>query len=115
MLMDTIFLHNIVFLGRHGVGAPERSKPQRFELDIEVKQKPRTWKDNIKQTYNYMDAHGIARKYIEETSCRLIETLGENIAQDILKNPIVESVTVTIRKLDILQTGVGGVIITRSR
>ncbi|MBX9906558.1 dihydroneopterin aldolase [Patescibacteria group bacterium] len=113
--MDTIFLNNLLFIGNHGVGAPERSKPQRFECDIELRQKPREWGDSIKKTYNYMDAHEIARKEFEEQSFKLIESIGENIALGILKNPKIESVSVTIRKLDILKHGVCGVTITRGR
>ncbi len=113
--MDTIFLKDLLFIGNHGVGAPERSKPQRLEVDIALTQKPRAWKDDIENTYNYMDAHEIARRHVEEESFKLIESIGESIALEILEDIKIESVSVTIRKLDILQKGVCGVTITRSR
>lgn len=113
MHTDTIFLQNLLFIGNHGVGAPERSKPQRLEIDVTLEVVGRDRKDNIKRTYNYMDAHEIVRRHCEEYSYKLIETLAEAVAQDILEDTQVVSASVTVRKLDILKRGVCGVTITR--
>jgi 7,8-dihydroneopterin aldolase/epimerase/oxygenase len=113
--MDKIFIKDLVFMGRHGVGARERSQPQRFGVDITIEQEPADWKDNIRNTYNYVKARDIARRYIEEESYKLIETLAENIGKEILAHRLVKSVSVTIRKLDIFADGEGGVTITRNR
>lgn len=113
--MDTIFLRDILLNGRHGVGASERSRPQRFQLDIELSQQPVAWKDAISRTYNYMDAYEIARVHCEDRSYKLIETLAEHIALDILKDNKIKEARVSVRKLDILPHGACGVTITRFR
>ncbi len=112
--MDTIFIRGLVFSGKHGVFDEEHARPQRFGIDIEVKQKPADWGEKIKNTYNYMDAREIARVCIEEKSFKLIETLAETICQEILMHPLAESVSVTIRKLDVLPVGEVGVTLVRS-
>ncbi len=113
--MDTIFLEGLVFSGRHGVGAPERAKHQRFGLDIKIEQKPTEWQEDIQRTYNYMDAREIAQKIVENRSFKLLETLAETISREVMNNPTVQSVSVTIRKLDLMPPAVAGVAITRSR
>lgn len=113
--MDTIFLEGLVFSGRHGVGAPERAKHQRFSLDIRVEQMPGDWQEDIARTYNYMDAKEIAREAVEQHSYKLLETLALSVIGEILKNPIVVSVSVTIRKLDLMPPAVAGVTIARKR
>lgn len=113
--MDTIFIEGLVLSGRHGVGAPERAKHQRFSLDIHVKQHPAQWKEDILNTYNYMEAQEIARRYVEEQSFKLLETLSHSIINEIFKNPLAQSVTITIRKLDVIPPATVGVTLTRIR
>lgn len=113
--MDTIFIEGLVFSGRHGVGAPERAKHQRFGLDITMKQKPLDWQEDITRTNDYLDAKEIARSLVEERSFKLLETLAEAICREVLKKPIIELVTVTIRKLDLMPPATCGVTIERSR
>ena len=105
----------MVFSGRHGVGAPERAKHQRFGVDISIEQKPVDWQDNIDNTYNYMDARETVRKCIEEQSFKLLETLSKTIIDLILRDERVQKVTITIRKLDLIPPAVCGVTITRNR
>lgn len=113
--MDTVFLEELVFSGRHGVMEYERTKAQRFGLSIRVEQDPTDWKDTIHNTYDYMDAYTIAQKIVEGESFKLIETLAERIAAEIMKNAKVQSVSITIRKLDLMPPAIAGISITRSR
>lgn len=113
--MDTIFIRGLIFSGKHGLEDDERANHQRFGIDIETTQEPRAYEDSIKNTYNYMAAYEIARTAVEEESGKLIETVAERIASQVLEHVIIQSVTVTIRKLDIFVHGEGGVTITRSK
>jgi dihydroneopterin aldolase len=113
--MDTIFITGSVLSGRHGVYDEEREKDQRFQIDIEIKQGERDWQENIANTYNYMDAHAIAREFVENKSFNLIETLGESILNEILKNPLAKSASITIKKLDVIPPAEVGVTLTRSK
>lgn len=101
-------------MGRHGVEAAERREAQRFGVAIEVRQEKANWEEKIRNTYNYMEAHEIARKAIEGESRKLLETLTEGMAQEILKHPLAKSVKVTIRKLDLFAQGESGVTIERT-
>lgn len=114
-MMDTVFIRGLIFSGKHGLEEDERANHQRFSIDIETTQEPRNYEDSIKNTYNYMQAFEIARKAVEEESGKLIETVAERIASQVLEHHVVRSVTVTIRKLDIFVHGVGGVTITRTK
>jgi len=113
--MDQIFIKDLVFMGRHGVGARERKEAQRFGVDLMIEQEPMDWKDDIRNTYNYVKAREISRQYIEEKTFKLIETIAEGIAQEILIHRLATKVSVTVRKLDIFPDGIGGVTITRSK
>ncbi len=113
--MDIIFIKDLVFMGRHGVGDLERSQPQRFGIDIVIEQEPRDWEDSIKNTYNYVEARDIAKKHIEGTSNKLIETIAEAIAKEVLAHEFVKKVSATVKKLDIFTDGYGGVTITRMK
>lgn len=113
--MDTIFIKGLVFMGRHGVYDEEHEKDQRFGVDIEVSQAPRDWEEKIRNTFDYMDAKEIARRFVEEESFKLIETLGEAIAKEILKSPHAQEVRVTVKKLDVVSPAEAGVIIVRKK
>jgi dihydroneopterin aldolase len=113
--MDTIFIKGLEFMGRHGVYDEEHTKDQRFGIDIEINQEPHDWQEKIKNTYDYMDARDIARHFVEEKSFKLIETLGEAIATEILKNPHAKEVKVTVKKLDVVLPAEAGVFIHRKR
>jgi dihydroneopterin aldolase len=76
----------MVFQGRHGVGEQERAQPQPFEVDVELfldLRKAGT-SDDLERTVDYGQVFEIARSVIEGPSRRLLETLGESIADRVL-------------------------------
>jgi dihydroneopterin aldolase len=97
------------------VYAEEHIQTQRFSLDIEIKQEIRDWGENLENTYDYMIAREIARCAVEEKSFKLIETLGEEIAKEILKHPLVGEVLITIKKLDVIAPAEVGVVLRRAK
>lgn len=111
--MDTIFVRGLIFYGKHGVYKEEHIQVQRFAVDIEIKQEIKNWEERLENTYDYMEAREIARKCVEEMSFKLIETLGETMATEILKHPLVRAVSVTIKKLDVIPPAEVGVTIVR--
>ena len=113
--MDTIFIKGLLFWGKHGVYKEEHVQVQRFGVDIEIKQEVWDWDERLDRTYDYMEAREIARRCIEENSYKLIETLGEAIATEILLHPLAQSASVTIKKLDVIPPAEVGVVIVRSK
>ena len=98
--MDIIKLTNIVFYAHHGYYDAERELGQRFELDIEVEcnLKPAATSDELKKTVDYRDIYYIAKDAFENYKFKLLETVAERMATNILKKHPVESVLIRVRK-----------------
>lgn len=115
--MDTIFLHNLSILGKHGVGQEERNVEQEFLVDIEVDfdLAPAGASDNLSDTANYSDFASAAREVIENNSFYLIEKIAHLIAEKILLDARISRVRVSVRKPAVLPSGIPGISIERSR
>jgi dihydroneopterin aldolase len=99
--MDRIVLTGIRAMGAHGVLPEEQSRPQPFEVDIELMvdlaMAGRT--DALGDTVDYGTlATGVAR-LVEEGHYRLLEALAARIAEACRADPRVVGVIVTVRKL----------------
>jgi len=120
-MSDRIFLHQMQFEGRHGVGDEERSEPQVIELDVEmvVHLGAAGRSDDLEQTVNYSAAFERCRAIVEERSFHLLEGIAEAVASDLLAGfTRIESVVVRVRKPGVPIVGVleyAGVEIERSR
>ncbi len=114
--MDTIFISNLIFSGAHGVKASEKRHHQNFGIDIALSLDTQlaAHSDDIDDTVDYAPLRTKIQKIVHELSFNLIEKLADTIAREILRNPKVFSVTVTIKKLDLWGNGTPGVSITRT-
>lgn len=99
-MTDHIRLTNMLFEGRHGVYDWEQQEAQPFEVDIDLvlDLRPAGSTDDLARTVDYGEAHAIVARIVETTSVRLIETLAEGIAQELLAAFPVDEVGVTVRK-----------------
>jgi dihydroneopterin aldolase len=100
---DRIVLANMRFDGRHGVEDDERARPQPFEVDLEIGLDLRAagLSDELGRTVDYGDLFEICRSVVEGPSRRLIESLAEAIARQVLDRTVdrgVEEVVVRVRK-----------------
>ena len=98
--MDIIKLTNIVFYAHHGYYEAERELGQRFELDIEVTcdLRPAAEDDELKSTVDYRKIYSIAKDAFENYKFKLLETVAERIAKQILETQDVSSVLIRVRK-----------------
>jgi 7,8-dihydroneopterin aldolase/epimerase/oxygenase len=98
---DRIVLHDMRFLGRHGVGEAERLEPQPFAVDVEIvgDLEAAGWSDDLARTVDYGAVFGTCRDVVEGRSFRLIEALAEAIAEEVLATYAVVEVVVRVRKL----------------
>jgi 7,8-dihydroneopterin aldolase/epimerase/oxygenase len=99
-MTDRIILHDMVFLGRHGVLEQEQREAQPFHVDVELNLdlQPAGMDDDLTRTVDYGVVFETCRSIVESTSFRLIEALAEAIALELLADfPILE-VTVRVRK-----------------
>jgi dihydroneopterin aldolase len=117
---DRIVLHDMRFLGRHGVAEAERVAAQPFAVDVEIlgDLQDAGRSDDLARTVDYGAVYTTCRDVVEGPSCRLIEALAEAIAATILDTFETNEVVVRVRKLQppIAGTlGWAGVEVVRTR
>jgi dihydroneopterin aldolase len=117
---DRIEVRALRLVGVHGLLPAERLRPQPFEidLDLDVDTAPAAASDDLADTADYGAAVAAAAAVVAGPPRDLLETLAGAIADAVLVDPRVTSVTVAVRKLeppldyDVASTGVR---ITRPR
>lgn len=84
--MDYIHVNDMEFWGYHGVFAEETKLGQRFRvtlsLAVDLQEAGQT--DNLEKTVNYAEAFFVCQKIVEGEPVKLVETVAERIAQEIL-------------------------------
>ena len=98
---DRIVLHDMLFLGHHGVEEVERREAQPFAVDVEILRDlgPAGRSDDLALTVDYGAVFATCRDVVEGRSFRLIEALAEAVADEILASYPVGEVVVRVRKL----------------
>ena len=106
-MTDRIVLSRMRFDGRHGVSDEERSTPQPFEVDVELylDLQPAGTDDDLARTVDYGQVFELCRDLVEATNFRLLETIAEGIAHEILVAHPVAEVVVRVRKLRVPVSG----------
>ena len=106
-MTDRIVLSRMRFDGRHGVSDGERSTPQPFEVDVELylDLQPAGTDDDLARTVDYGQVFELCREFVEATNFRLLETIAEGIAHEILVAHPVAEVVVRVRKLRVPVSG----------
>ncbi|KAA3613087.1 MAG: dihydroneopterin aldolase [Calditrichaeota bacterium] len=105
--MDKIRLKNIVFYAHHGYYKAERELGQKFEIDIEVACSLResAISDDLDKTIDYSNIYDIAKKSFEQYKFKLLETVAEKMAGEILKLSGIKSVLIKVRKPHVPMNG----------
>ncbi len=97
---DRILLEGIQVPAALGVSAAERRMRRPVLLDIEVERDLRAAgrSDRIGQTIHYGRIYDVVADVAANVEHKLVEALGERIAQAVLSKFDVDAVTVTVRK-----------------
>lgn len=98
--MDKIILEGMEFYGYHGVLAEEQALGQRFVIDVELclDLGPAGRADDPDMTVNYARVFEQVQKIVEGRPCRLIESVAEAVAAEILERFPVSEVAVRVKK-----------------
>lgn len=99
--MYIIELEKIEIFAYHGVNPEENKNGQIFYIDafLEIDKEPLFLEDNINNTVSYSDINKIIIKTCIEKTYKLIETLAENIAENLLDLfPEIQSVKIRVSK-----------------
>jgi 7,8-dihydroneopterin aldolase/epimerase/oxygenase len=120
-MSDRIYLHGMVFEGRHGVTEEERESPQQIEVDIELELdlRPAGTSDDLGLTVDYAQVFEVCREVVEDQSFNLLEGIGEALAAQTLgRFPSIEKIRANVKKPGAPLAGMvehAGVRIERSR
>ena len=115
-MTNHIFLHGINLKTKIGVSNAERLSPQvlRIDIDIELKKTTKFLNDNINDTIDYSKIESLIKEIGDLHQFKLLESLGEEIANKILNEFDVRKILLKISKKDILpDTDFVGVILER--
>lgn len=99
--MDKLILRELHFVARHGVLPIESEESQNFSatLELEFPLQAAGESDRLELTIDYCAVQEVVRSIIEGSHRRLIETLAESVAAELLRAfPLLHAVTVEITK-----------------
>lgn len=100
MAQDVIKITGIKTFGYHGVFENEKKSGQDFFIDIEYRYETSQAiaKDEIEKAIDYGAVISKVKSIVEAESKNLIETVADEIAQDLLRDFKIEWVKVTLHK-----------------
>jgi FolB domain-containing protein len=105
MNIQKISLRDIVFSGLHGATQPEQVIAQRFQIDahLSFNAAPSITSEDLKDTVDYFEVTALIRKHIENKFRKhiLLETLIDEISDDIGKTFQCFHVDLSIKKIDV--------------
>lgn len=101
MSLDLIQLRGLRVMGICGALPEERERPQPLEVDLDVAADLATAgsSDQLEDTIDYGSLAARAEEVIRTTRYRLLERLAGHLAEEVLADPRVHAVTVSVRKL----------------
>jgi dihydroneopterin aldolase len=100
--VDRILITGIRELGVHGVLPEEQTRPQPFEVDVELLVDLTTAgkSDALEDTVDYGAVSEAVSRVISSESFRLLERLAARIAEVCRSDPRVVGVVIELRKLE---------------
>jgi dihydroneopterin aldolase / 2-amino-4-hydroxy-6-hydroxymethyldihydropteridine diphosphokinase len=100
-VLDTIEIRGLRVVGIVGALDEERTRPQPFEIDLDIETDIRQAgaTDDLAATLNYAEPTLAAELVIKNEGHILLERVATRIAEEVLRSPKVVSVGVVVRKL----------------
>ena len=97
-MIDRIHIEQLEVHVRVGVPDSERAQPQRLSLNVTLWPKIAELQDDIANTVNYSAVVECLKEFVSQHDYKLIETLGEQIAAQLLAQFNLRKVEVEVRK-----------------
>jgi dihydroneopterin aldolase len=112
-----IFVRDLVVMAAIGIYAQEKQAQRiRVNLDLMVEDRRDRRHDDIRDVVSYEDSVKAVRALATEGHVNLVETFAETLAERLLADARVHSVTVRVEKLDVFPDAASaGIEITRQR
>jgi len=118
MTSDTLTLSRLQFFGYHGVLPDETARGQEFEVtvNLEMSLAAAGRADDLDLTVDYRLVHEVVRQVMEGPPRKLVETLAEEIAANLLRGfPVVQAVGIEVAKPNPPVDFAGGGLFVRIR
>jgi dihydroneopterin aldolase len=98
--VDKVRLNGIVLFAHLGVHEAEREAGQKIQIDVELTADlgPAGRSDSLAATIDYQKAYRLVEATVDESRCRLLETLATTLIDRIFAALPVTEVTVRVRK-----------------
>ena len=113
---DRIHIEQLEIFARVGVTENERANPQRLAANITIWPRLQTddLQDDATKTVDYSKVCLETKKFVEERSDKLIETLADGVATHLLKKFAILRITVELRKFVLADAAYASVTLTRT-
>ncbi|MDR1961045.1 MAG: dihydroneopterin aldolase [Gracilibacteraceae bacterium] len=100
MTNDCLHIRGLTFHAFHGVNPEETALGQKFVIDVDLylPLAPAAQADDLTITVNYAHVARSVKWRVTESCYKLIETLAEQIAADLLAGFVCEAVRVVVHK-----------------
>lgn len=99
-LKQTVALKDVKCFALHGFYPEEQLTGNHFIVDLETEFTPLGFDDELKQTVNYEDLNAIILSEMKNTQ-KLLETVLHNMISKVIElYPFVETINVSIKKLN---------------
>ena len=114
---DTIHIEGLEVQARVGVPDEERASPQRliFNITIWPTQAMTSLQDNVGRTVDYAAVCAETQRFVETRSDRLIETLADAVANQLLEAFSIKKIAVELRKFILPEVKFVSVTVVRKR
>ncbi len=109
--MLVICVKNLIVEGKHGIHQHEKDRAQRFNVNVELalSSNKAGISDNINDTLNWSELRNTILAIAKSSSFNLVESLAQEIADQVLLDKRVVKAIVSVDKLDAFKSGVPGV------
>ncbi|HTH93167.1 MAG TPA: dihydroneopterin aldolase [Candidatus Paceibacterota bacterium] len=115
--MNTLYVRNLEFWGRHGITGDEKEMAQPFSVDVGVQYDfgPAIRTDKLEDAIDYKVIEKIVKREIEGKHRVLIERLADDIINCIFEETIAQSVDITLSKTRAKSPGLPSVSMSKIR
>ena len=97
-MIERIHIEQLEVSAHVGVPDQERAQPQRLVFNVTLWPEVAEPGDDLARTVNYSAAADCLKQFVQGQSCRLIETLAEGAAKELLTKFKLRRVEVEVRK-----------------
>jgi dihydroneopterin aldolase len=114
---DVVRLEQVEVLAHIGVPDDERSRPQRLTISVTLwpMKQASELNDDINRAVNYAEVCDEVRRFVQSRRDRLIETLADALAQQLLATFELRRITIELRKYILPDVQFVSVRVTRDR